>query len=213
MFKKLMMACMAIAAFAAFVIAPAASASPVLTHEGTAVAVHPATETCEKNPSGCIEGKNTEETLFTGAFNVHCNTAVLKGWVTQNNGSQIKGTIPVGNASFTSSGGDCTSALGATKVTVTSELCIETVVGSDNATTTGCGSNVVFDLEVTGTGNCKYSTASVSGTFKTNAGATINISEQEAKKVEGGFFCPSSGKLDMDFDLYTLGGKTQLTIS
>jgi hypothetical protein len=43
--------------------------------------------------------------------------------------------------------------------------------------------------------------------------ATVNVSEQEAKKIEGGFFCPSSGKLDMDFDLYTTGTNTGLTIS
>jgi hypothetical protein len=204
MYKKLMMACMAIAAFAAFVIAPAASASPVLT------------ETKEPNvPSGIavptgvsITGKNTGETVFTGAFNVRCTVAHMTGTLTTNSGSSIKGTIPVGGAQFTGTGAgeDCTSALGNVKVTVNSELCLETVAGTDTVKTTGCGAApVVFTLEVTGTGPCKYSTEKVTGTYTTNADAAVTVSEQESKKSEGGIFCPSSGKLDMVFDLYTTG--------
>jgi hypothetical protein len=210
MHKKLMMACMAIAAFAAFVIAPAASASPVLTSNNVPVPV-----------GTSITGHNTGETLFTGAFNVRCTTAHMTGTVTANSGTSIKGTIPVGSAVFTGTGanGDCTSALGNVKVTVNSELCLETVTGSDTVKTTGCGgAPVVFTLEVTGTGPCKYSTASVLGTYVTGE-ATILISEQAAKKSEGGFFCPSEGKLDLHFDLYTTGATpngtpgVQLTIS
>ncbi|MGN6588664.1 MAG: hypothetical protein ACTHKT_14520 [Solirubrobacterales bacterium] len=203
MHKKLMMACMAIAAFAAFVIAPAASASPVLTEGTTAVAV-----------GSSIEGKNTGNTEFTGGFNVVCSTAVLKGTVTGNSGTKIKGEVPAGSAVFTgtSTGGDCTSALGATKVTVNSKLCLETAA-EDKVAVTGCGANVTFTLEVTGTGPCKYSTASVTGTYKTSAAATVNVENQAAKKEEGGVFCPSEGVLKMDFDLYTTGGSTALTIS
>jgi hypothetical protein len=194
MHKKIIMACMAIAAFAAFVVAPAASASPVLTKNLTALGV-----------GSSITGTNTGETVFTGAFNVRCTSAHMAGTLTANTGSKIKGEIPVGNAKFTGTGtsGDCTSALGNVGVTVNSKLCLETVTGQDNIVTTGCGANVTFTLEITGTGPCKYSTASVTGTFKTNAAATVNVSEQEAKKEEGGIFCPSSGKLDMDFDLTT----------
>jgi hypothetical protein len=203
MYKKLMMACMAITAFAAFVVAPAASAAPVLTEAGVAV-----------KTGSTIMGHNTGETVFTGAFNVRCTTAHLTGTLTSNTGTKIKGEIPVGSAQFTGTGtsGDCTSALGNVGVTVNSKLCLETVTGADTVITTGCGANVVFTLEVTGTGPCKYSTASVSGTFVTNAAATVNVSEQESKKSEGGIFCPSSGKLDMDFDLYT-SNFTALTIS
>jgi hypothetical protein len=203
--RKLMMACMAIAAFAAFVIAPAASASPVLTENGVAVAV-----------GAEITGKNTGNTLFTGPFNVVCSNADLAGKVTANSGTQIKGEIPAGSATFTGTGtsSDCTSALGSAAVTVNSALCLETVKGTDTVSVTGCGGNVVFTLTVTGTGPCKYSTATVKGTYVTNAGATVNVLEQEAVKSEGGFFCPSSGKLDMDFDLYTKNTVTpQLTIS
>ncbi|MGN6586940.1 MAG: hypothetical protein ACTHKT_05635, partial [Solirubrobacterales bacterium] len=94
MHKKLMMTCMAIAAFAAFVIAPAASASPVLTENGTAVAV-----------GASIEGKNTGEAIFTTtAGNVNCSSAVLKGTVTKNSGTKITGEIPVGSATYKGTG-------------------------------------------------------------------------------------------------------------
>jgi hypothetical protein len=207
MHKKLILACMAIAAFAAFVIAPAASASPTLTSEGIDVPV-----------GTSITAKNTGNTTFTGAFNVVCDHVHLGGDVTQNSGGVIKGELTTIDFNGTGTNTDCTSALGSTKVIVNSRLCIETVTGTDTIKTTGCVGPVTFTLEVTGTGPCKYSTEKVTGTYLTNAEATVNISEQEAKKHEGGIFCPSSGKLDMDFDLYTTGATTttagpQLTIS
>jgi hypothetical protein len=204
MHKKLIMVCMAIAAFAAFVVAPAASASPVLTDVGKAFAT-----------GASIEGKNTGIIKFTGGFDVECATGILRGTVTSNTGTKIKGTIPVGGVDLTgtASGFDCTSFFGATKVSVTSEICFETVTGNDTIVFTGCASNVVFDLEVTGLGNCKYETTSITGTYVTNSGATSNISEQPFKFKEGVWPCPTEGKLDFDFDLYTTGSATQLTIS
>jgi hypothetical protein len=199
MHKNLIMASLAIAAFAAFAVAPVASASPVLTSEGKVVPV-----------GTSITGKNTGAITFTGGFNVACSSADLSGTVTKNSENQIKGEIPVGSASFggTGTGGDCTSALGSVKVTVNTKLCMETkstVV--DTETITGCGASVVFTLEITGTGPCKYSTASMTDTYTTNiTPASTTVSEQEAKKSEGGFFCPGSGKLDMVFDRYTTGG-------
>jgi hypothetical protein len=203
MHKKLMMACMAIAAFAAFVIAPAASASPVLTNSGggaTAVGTE-------------ITGKNVGNTTFTGAFNVVCSSADLTGKLTKNASNVIEGEIPVGSSTFTGTGtsSDCTSALGSTGVTVNTKLCL-VAKGGDVATVTGCGANLAFTLTITGTGPCKYSTASVSGTHNTNKDAEITIVKQPANLVEGGFFCPGTGELDMVFALTTKAGGT-LTIS
>ena len=198
MSKKLIAACMAIALFAAFALPAAASASPHMTQGGVGVAV-----------GTSITGQNTGETVFTGAFNVRCSSADLSGTLTENSGTSIKGEIPVGNASFTGTGtgGDCTSALGSTKVTVNSKLCLQTTKTADQLEVTGCGANVTFTLEITGTGPCKYSTSRVLGTFTTSPeNAKVTVSEQEATKEEGGIFCPSSGKLDMVFDL-TAGGK------
>jgi hypothetical protein len=205
MHKKLIMACMAIAAFAAFVVAPAASASPVLTEGVTPLAV-----------GASIEGRNTGNTLFEGEFNVSCEEAVLKGKVTANTGSKIAGEVPKGSTSFHNKGStECSSAFGPTIVEVNSALCMETVTGTDNVKVTGCGgAPVTFTLNVTLAGTCRYSTASVTGTYKTNAGATVNLSKQPANKEEpSAFFCPSTGSLTMDFDLYTTGGATQLTVS
>ncbi|MGN6558122.1 MAG: hypothetical protein ACTHLH_08955 [Solirubrobacterales bacterium] len=196
MHKKFMLACMVIAAFAAFVMAPVASAATI-TSETKVVPV-----------GTSITGINTGVTKFTGPFNVECDHDHLTGVVTKNTDAEFEGEIPIGNAQFngTAAGTDCTSALGATKVTVNSKLCLKQVAGTDTVNTTGCGGNVTFTLEITGTGPCKYSTASVSGTFTTNSTpATATISEQAAKKEEGGIFCPGEGKLDLVFDLHTTG--------
>jgi hypothetical protein len=204
MHKKLMMACMAIAAFAAFVIAPAASGA-VLTDNGEPLAA-----------GASITAKNTGNTLLTGPFNVVCSHADLQGTVLTNGSGSISGTIPVGGATFggTGTSTDCTSALGSTSVTVNSELCLSVAKASDTVITDGCGGPIVFTLTVTGTGPCKYSTASVNGPLVTNTTpGSASISEQEAKKSEGGIFCPSSGKLDMTFDIYTTDGTTGVTIS
>lgn len=199
MYKKLMVACMAIASFAAFVVAPAASAT-VLTENGTALAV-----------GSSVTATNEGKTKFTGGFGVECETAHLQGKVTANSGT-VKGEIPVGSASFTNSGAACSSALGATTVNVTSKLCLETAAG-DVLKVTGCGANVKFDLTAAGT-VCTYETASVSGTFTTNSTpAKSVVSEQPSKEVGGKFFCPDEGKLDMTFKLFTTGGTEGLTLS
>jgi hypothetical protein len=195
MFKKLILAGMAIAAFAAFAVAPAASASPVLTEKGVAVAAN-----------SLVTFTSTETPTFTGAFNVTCTKGTITAKVTKNSGTKIEGTALAANVQYsgTGTGGDCTSALGSTRVIVNSELCL-TSEASDTFVINGCEAKPVeFTLEVTGTGPCKYSTSAIKGTFTTNATpATVKVTEQEAKKIEGGFFCPSSGKLDQDFDLYT----------
>lgn len=209
MHKKLMMACMAIAAFAAFVVAPAASASPILTDEGQPLAV-----------GTSITGKNTGETRFTGGFEVKCSVAHFTGTL-KSAGTPIKGEIPVGGANFTGTGagGTCTSALGNTTVNVTSKICLETVAATDNVNVSGCGGVITFDLTAAGI-TCKYSTASLTGTYITNAEATVNLSEQPATEENHElFFCPDTGKIDMDIDLYTTGATpggppgVQLTIS
>jgi hypothetical protein len=199
MHKKLIMACMAIAAFAAFVIAPAASASPILTDsEGTVANGSEITGTLKA-------GTNS---VFTGSVTVTCSKAVLNGKVTANSGSSVKGEIPVGGASFTGTSGtgtECSSNLfGApVVVTVNSALCLETVTGTDTVKTTGCGGKkVAFTLNLTGNGPCKYETEKVTGTYETGLPG-LTVDNQPVSKVEGGFFCPSTGELDMTFNLYT----------
>ncbi len=205
MHKKLMFACMAVAAFAAFVIAPAASAT-TLTESGKPLTV-----------GSSITAKNKVGTKikFTGGFSLECEVGHFQGTVTQNNTTgSVKGEIPVGGFTLTNAGGAaCSSALGATTYKVTSKLCWETVSGADTIKFTGCGANVVIDMTAAGV-TCKYETASMTATFTTNTTpATITFSEQPAKEVGGLFFCPDEGKWDMTFDLYTTGGVTGLTFS
>jgi hypothetical protein len=209
MYKKLSVACMATVALVAFVVAPAASASPVLTNVAGAAVV--GTE---------ITAKNTGNAVFTGPFNVTCSSADLQGKVTANSGTQFKAEVPAGSALFTGTGSflDCTSSLGSADVFVDSAICLETVKGTDKVAIDGCALiggirlGLMFTLTVTGTGPCRYTTSFVNGTFVTSAGATVNVSEQVAKLSEGGFFCPKEGKLDMDFDIYGPTGNL-MTIS
>ncbi|HWN73490.1 MAG TPA: hypothetical protein VNN15_06760 [Solirubrobacterales bacterium] len=200
--KKLILACMAIAALAAFVIAPAAQAG-VLTENGVAVAV-----------GSSITAKNTGTIKFTGGFNISCEVAHMQGTVTANSGGVIAGEVPVGSATLSNAGGAaCSSALGATTVKITSKLCVSIAKGSDTYTVTGCSANVKFDLTAAGT-VCEYETASVSGSFTTNSTPVSGtVSEQPAKEVGGKFFCPDEGKIDLSGWAYTTGGVTGLTVS
>jgi hypothetical protein len=205
MHKKLMMVSVAIAAFAAFVFAPAASASPVATVEGKALVV-----------GSSLRGTNTGNTVFSGSgLTIECSKAVLNGTLTENSGTSIKGEIKAGFAKFNGTGTseDCTSNLGSASATVNSALCLATVSKTDNVSITGCFiAPVEFSLSVTGTGICRYSAATVTGTFVTNAEATIKLTNQGVNKVEGGIFCPAQGVLNMDLDL-TTGGGTRIFVS
>lgn len=196
MHRKITLACLAVAAFAAW-IPLTASASPVLTQNGVFVPV-----------GTSITAKSTSTSSLTTMFG--CSSAHFRGKITWNSGTQIKGEVPGGFALFTSTGasGDCTSITGDVRVTVNSNLCFETVKGTDNVTFTGCGATP-FTLTATFTQGgyvCKYRAASVTGAFATNANATTNISEQPLEREEGGFMCPVSTKLDTHLDWYTTDG-------
>jgi len=202
MHKKLIMVCTALASLAAFITAPVASASPVLTSEGVAVAV-----------GAEVKGQNTGNVSFTGPVEVVCSTAFLNMKITANAGSQIKAEVPAGSFNFTGtdSDGDCTNPFGAFRG-VWSKLCLETVTGTDNVKITGCGSSATLTTNMTTLSPCKYSSASMTGSFLTNAGATVSVSGQEFKLEEGGISCLSAWKLDMDLDLTSSSGGA-LTIS
>jgi hypothetical protein len=201
--KKLIAACLTIAAFAALVIAPAASASPALTNaKGELVPV--GTE---------IKVTAVGNAVFTGGFNITCSKVEGSGKVTANTGSSIKGEIAAANLKITGtgSGGDCTSALGNLSVTVNSKLCGETIKGTDTAVATGCGSPLTFSFAVTGVTTCRYEAASMTGTFLTGEDTQGTISEQLAKGEAGNsFFCPKEGKLDVSLAESINTGETLL---
>jgi hypothetical protein len=202
MHKKFITACAAVAAFAAFVIVPTAEAA-FLTESGSALAV-----------GSSFTASNTGSVKFTGGFALECEVAHLQGTVTTNSSGTVEGQVPIGAATFSNAGGaPCSSALGATTYTFTTNLCWRAAKGNDNITFTGCGGNIVYDM-TTGSVTCKYETASLIGTFTTNSTPTkLTISEQPVKEVGGLFFCPDEGKWDMTFDFYTTGGAAGLTFS
>lgn len=204
MHRKLIMACMAIAAFSVLIGASAASASPALTNsEGKLVPV--GTE---------IKGVNVGEGVFTGGFNIRCSSGEGKGKVTENSGGSVKGEFFAESLKLTGTGtsGDCTSALGSIGVTFNSKLCLATIPKTDTGEGTGCGgAPITFSLTVTGTGTCKYESAKMTASFNTNSDAVVTIFEQEAKgESTNGFFCPGSGKLDFALSATTLAGGTLL---
>jgi len=213
MSKKLIAACMAIAAFAALAVASTASAAPVLTQPtGTVV------------PTGtAVVGKNVTETKMTTSLGtVTCSSAVMEGTVSNNaTASGSKGTVT--NASFTGTGseGECTSWTGGVSVTagVAGGLpwCLEATTSTDVGKVRGgkCSEvsrGIKFALDFTSIGTCVYnrSTAAEGSltTDVTNEVATVSLEKQTWTKVEGGGLCPSEGSLDMTFALQTSGGSS-----
>jgi len=200
MSRKFMATCLALAAFAAMaVVASMASASPHLT-ETPNVTV----------PVGAkIIGTNDTHITFTGGSgNVTCEKSVLTGTLTENSGTSIKGNIE--SASFTNKdGGACSSTFpfipGFTVDVENLPYCLTSEAG-DTFTVRGgaCGAaakNLKFTL--TSSLNCTYETASISGTFNTNADLTTAFSEQTFTRTAGGFLCPNSGRLDGAYNVFT----------
>lgn len=227
MIKKVILACMALAALAAFALPATASAvnAPTLTEKG--VLVPHATQ-----PT--IVGTNIGETTFVNTNTnglIHCTTAIMKGKLIWNTNDEIEGTIS--SATFAGTGpihpdtGDkeCTGTFGSAGITVSTPLCIWSdgtmaddefrVEGSDCA---GTEAPVTFNILSTTAGECKYKTTNaVKGTYTTNGTqAVLTVTETQsgsgAPKESGGFLCPGSGMLRMSFGLETEDG-TPLTIS
>lgn len=221
MHKKLIAACMSLAALAAFAMPAIASASPALTDPpGTLV------------PAGTsIVGTNVGETvLTTSAGPVTCTTARLAGTLTSNTGTFIAGEIT--SASFTGTGasGRCTTTIpdgtgGNVQVQVTPEAlpwCLTSKGVNNEWHIRGGGCNqpeatlpFTFDLfssKGASLGSCTYERTAteptLTGTFTTNttpAHLTVT-SNNTFKKHSGSILCPASGTLDATFALETTNG-------
>ena len=205
MHKKLMMACMAITAFAAFVVAPAASGA-VLTESGSAVAV-----------GSSITGTAGETKFTAGGETVTCSKADMSGTVTANANGTVAAEIAAGNPIFLgTAGSDCTSSgLGPVKWTVNSKLCFHVAKGTDQGTVTGCaGAAVTFTLSITNIGiECHYEKSSIVVEITTSpADAQVRVIPGQKVPRESNFLCPKEGELDMEFTLTTTD-ETTLTFS
>lgn len=200
MHKKILAICAALVAFAAL---PAmASASPHLTETG-GVAV---------KVGSIIKATNTGNTVMTTSFgNIECTSATLTGSVIKNSGTEIEGEISKATFTGTGAGGTCTTSfLG--NITVTPKKlpwCIKAggKLAADTFELVGakCGStgSMEFTLDSSTVGECTYIKTAVNGTFTTGEKGDLTVSQQSFTKSAGSGFCPSSGSLDMTFDLYT----------
>jgi hypothetical protein len=226
--SKLIMACLALTAFAAFALPMAASASPELTHPtGTTM---PANKGC---PESCILATQVGVGKLKdthGNTLIECSVGTMTGELTKNTGTEIEGKIT--SASFTGTGGvhdgrnECTGGGGATVTPVVSALapwCLKTINAPNDEWTLGkCGGEKIkFILEGTIPGTCEYeSTAHIVGTYTTDTGvgedAVLtaspivhpNTQPGEAttngfSKIAGGGLCPPSGTLETKFTLET----------
>jgi hypothetical protein len=221
MSKKIIMACMALVAFAALALPAAALAAnePEVVENGTKVATGTA-----------LVGTATN-TLFTtteGATLVTCSTAKMSGTLKTNSGTKVEGEIPVGSAIFQGTGAvsahnglpECTGSFGNAYITVTTALCVRsdnTMVADEfqvNGGACGTGGKVKFIIGSTTAGACEYeSTGAVKGdytTSATNSSLTTrdNSTGSGSKKIAGGVLCPTSGALAMTFNLETSNGTT-----
>jgi hypothetical protein len=211
--NRLITACMALAAFAAFAVLPAVASAtndPDLTHP---------TGTLAKTGIK-IEGTNIGETLMTDAQGntlVSCQTATMTGTLTKNDGSNVEGSIE--STSFKNHA---------------STTCTSSSMGNVTVTTAGFTNSVPWCLRSTSTmatdefqvrGNecskasrpirfilhgafgvtCTYQrSTAIPGKFTTHpSDAILTITKEQFPLLEGSFLCPPAGYLDMSFTLET----------
>jgi hypothetical protein len=212
--KKLISACMALAAFAAFAVMPATSSALTVTEPTGTALVTPV------NVLGTNVGNSN---LFTSIGTVECSTDALTGSLTNNNAATIKGTITSASFKGTASEERCTGPLGATTVITTEgngvPWCVEAKESGDVAEIRGnsCANAsrpITFVLKGAGL-TCRYTrTESVKGTFTTDtpAGSTQDLVIHIPRSATGSNFtreevstfgCPASGEFEASFTLET----------
>lgn len=205
MHKKMIGAVVALALVAFAAVPALASATPVLKDSAGTVAVGTA-----------IAGTNIGNTKMTTSLGtIECQTSVVTGTVAKNNGTEIEGNVETASFTGTGTGGKCTTAFLGNVEVVANKLpwCLKAggklAKDAFNITSNKCsgGGTMEFTLNTEVAGTCTYTAPSVSGTYTTGTNAAtravLTVSEQEFTKSAGGFFCPGSGKLDMQFNLET----------
>ena len=200
MYKKLMLACMAIAAFSA--IAASSASAAVLTHPTGTVA----------SAGIGIKATNVGESHFVSSLgNITCNNNTMAGTLHSNStAGGVTGEITSASFKGSAAGEECTgTGTRTTNVTVTGlPWCVKSLTGDNfevrGGACTSAPSNITFTLDVTGLANCSYAKTSIAGTATTDTtgDAILSISNVEVQKT-GGILCPSPGELTMSFTLET----------
>jgi hypothetical protein len=211
MSKKLIAACMAIAAFAAFgMSATSASAAPVLTAP-TSTALAAGT---------LVKATNISETKFTSStLEVKCTTSVLTGKVTSNaTASGFEGDISSATFNGTGTSGACTatgsfftgSATPTPGIAGGLPWCLKNTL-NDNFEIRGGNCNesarsIRFAIDLGSFATCTYERSSLTGTFVTDTSgqdATGSINAGQTWTLVSGFGCPGTPSLDMEFTVET----------
>jgi len=218
MSKKIILACMAIAAFAAFVVGPAtavAANKPVITHPtGTALAT--GTKIIGTNVGNTIMERTDGTDLYL------CSSALLTGTLKTNSAGTIKGEITTADFSGTGTSGDCTATsaipfqLPAKPTPMKLPWCLESnpLMAEDEFQIKPCaGGKITFVMDVTGLGECKYEATkeALVGTFETDVTTQDAVGRLNTNNTQNGFTlesgsafgCESSSQLQMAFTLET----------
>jgi len=214
MAKQILAFCAVIMAFAAMPTLASATNSPELTENGTQVKVG------EKILATSVE-KMIMTNPSSGATFIECDTVLMTGLVTKNDGSNVELTIEMEETHNTGSGG-CSGALGTIVFTPSTTSnpstnglpwCIRSTstMITDEFQMRGNACNglarPIRRILHTGFGECVYQrTAAVLGTFVTGIGkTTLSISTANAgsefAKLSGNFQCPEKARFGMTFTL------------
>jgi len=200
--RRRLLTTMAVVCFSILSLPLTASASPVLTESGTALAI-----------GASIKATNTGGFAFRYSNNElwgECTSAELKGTVGKNSGTSVLVEVPLGGAVFAGTGfnGVCTSQSGPFEVVLLNKLCLSST-SEDQFWFTGCGNNV--ELRVGGaSAYCKYQFVGKTTTFSINTDLTWNLFSQPLTLVEShNKICPLLN-LFADFDVTTTNGSTVL---
>jgi hypothetical protein len=207
MSKKFTVACISFASLVAIAVPALATASPVATDTeppNTAVAVTVGSKVLMTNTSTWVLTINSGGKL-------ECSKFSQTGTVTENSGSAFRVNFETLSLQGTGSGGDCTSPLGDIKMTFPSlPWCMSTTkVGSFELRSGKCSEAaraITFTMDVTGLVNCSYTKATLNGTYTTvGTVSTFKISEEAFTGTGEGnnIFCPTSGKMDVELDMWT----------
>jgi hypothetical protein len=227
MSKKLILAGMALFAFAAFILPATASAAndPEITHP-TGTLLNPTGKTCTGvNNAICIDAHNINPIRLkdsSGNTLTECSTSTFTGELTKNDGSNVEGNINSSSFSGTGASGECTSTFGGISVDTNigsgTPWCIRSTaaMATDEGQVRGgkCSEalrSITFVLTSTTVGTCKYSRATaLIGTYTTDTPATQDAvihftaaANTEFTKEEGGIFCPAAGRLEGSWTLKT----------
>jgi hypothetical protein len=233
MSKKIILACLALVAFAVFVLPATASASPRLCEttklEGGGEG-EPCTNVGLVNVKGTNVGNWVLETSTLG--NVVCTGVTMTGNVTKNSGTNVEGDITSATFSGGGTGGDCTGSLGTSIQVITNIgngvpwcLFANSEMAADRFEVRGNACNaakrsITFKFNITGLVDCWYNReANVVGTFTTDTAtgedAVLSFEKQQwnlEKEESTSIFapkCPETGSLTGKATLETDSATTE----